>query len=265
MRVNKILLIGLLCLLLLGTMSGLSQAEQRDIYIGDLIKLQIAGDVAPEQIKEKFSEFEIVDLENQEEGYQLTVRTFAPGEKVVQLEDKKIKIEVKSTLDKYKERQKVFAGDLKVQEPDFKWQWSYLLYVLGALVIIIASYYIWQWWKNRAQEEVTPYQFFQQRVTAAAEAEDYFVALTYALKRYLEQTFNFRIIGKTSTEIIAEVEDISALEEHLAALEDWLQQVDYYKYTTAEADGEEQEKLAAELKKIVGEIEEQTADNNRDA
>ena len=265
MKINKILVIGFLCLLMLGTVSGLSQAEQRDIYIGDLIKLQVAGNVAPEQIKEKFSEFEIVDLEQQEDGYQLTVRTFEAGEKVVQLGNKKIKIEVKSTLDKYKQRQKVFAGDLKVQEPDFKWQWSYLLYVLGVVVVAIVGYYIWQWWKSKSQAEIAPYQAFQQRISRAEDAEEYFVALTYALKRYLEQTFNCRIIGKTSAEIIDEVEDISALEEYLEALKNWLQQVDYYKYTTAEADTEEQKELATKLKKIVDKIEEQVTNNKHDS
>jgi len=265
MRKNKIILVGLLFLVLLGTISGLGQAKQRDIYVGDLIELQISGNVAPEQIKEEFSAFEIVDFQQQEDSYQLTVRTFEPGKKVVELGTKKINIEVKSTLDEHKERQKVFAGSLEVKGAPFKWQWKYLIYVIGIIVVGFTSYYIWQWWRTSFKEELSPYQAFKQRLSEAEEATDYFVGLTYALKRYLEATFNRQIIGKTSAEIIAEVEDISVLNDQLAQIEDWLEQVDYYKYTGVEANREEKDKLEAELIELVNQIEEQEEDDSPDS
>ena len=265
MRVEKIKLTLVLIILIMVTLSPLSSGQEREIYVGDIINLRIATDIAPSKIKEKFSVVEIVDFKETAEAYQLQVRSFEAGEKVIKLGDKEIRLVVESTLDKYPERQQVFEGNLGVKEADFRFSWTYLFYLIGLIVLCGVFYYLWQLWKSKSQTPRTAYQKFEELLAQIDGQEGYFVALTYALKRYLEEQFNCRIIGKTSSEIIAEIEDISALKEHLAALEDWLQQVDYYKYTTAEAKIDEEDKLVAELQEIVDEIEAQVPDDKRDS
>ncbi|MFO7819112.1 MAG: hypothetical protein R6V17_02640 [Halanaerobacter sp.] len=264
MRVKKIKLTLVLIILIMVMISPLSNAQERKIYVGDLINLEITTDMAADKVKEKFSAVERVEFKEDAGVYQLKIRSFEPGEKVIELGDKEISLVVESTLEKYSEREEVFKGDLSVKEAEFEFNWTYLFYLIGLIVLSLIVYYLWKLWKSRSWTSKTAYQKFEELFTEAEQREDYLVALTYALKRYLEERFNCQIIGKTSAEIIEEVEDISALQEHLAALEDWLQQVDYYKYTKAEADTDGQYELAAALQEIVDEIEAEAPDDKRD-
>jgi len=74
---------------------GHGLAEERNIYVGDLIELKVITHAfSEEEMRERFSEFEIVALESKTDGYLLTLRTFETGEKTVQLGDKEIVIHV---------------------------------------------------------------------------------------------------------------------------------------------------------------------------
>ena len=108
-------------------------AEERNIYVGDLIELKVTTQAfSQEELREKFSDFEIVSLENKPDGYLLTLRTFETGEKIVHLGDKEIIIHVQSTLDLY-DRTGVFEGSTDVQKPGGSPDWRILVGVSALL------------------------------------------------------------------------------------------------------------------------------------
>ncbi len=77
--------ITLLLLILTLFYSGQVQAEARNIYVGDLIELRISTqEFTKDALIDKFKDFEIVDLDEDNGGYLLTLRSFEAGEKKVE-------------------------------------------------------------------------------------------------------------------------------------------------------------------------------------
>jgi uncharacterized tellurite resistance protein B-like protein len=85
--------------------------------------------------------------------------------------------------------------------------------------------------------------------------KDFFVSLTFAFKKYIEKAFGCKILGKTSSEIMEEIEDISQLHAFLNRIENWLQTADYYKFTTNIATSEKREQQLQKLNEIIKEID----------
>lgn len=99
MKKSKISLLLIILSLFFVISSSSILAEERNIYVGDLIELKIQGeDLTLDELKDKFKDFEIVNVSDISNGYLLTIRSFEPGEKTIQLGDKEIKIVVKSIL-----------------------------------------------------------------------------------------------------------------------------------------------------------------------
>jgi hypothetical protein len=106
----------------------IANSKSRDLYIGDVLELEITtSDFSESQIRNKFKEFEIIDLKKIEKGYLLKIRSFKPGEKEVRLGDKLLKIQVNSTLNQY-EREQVFEGELEVKKAENTVFYQYLFY-----------------------------------------------------------------------------------------------------------------------------------------
>jgi len=73
-----------------------SFAEKRSIFVGDLVEIKItAKQFTEEDLREKFGEFEIVDIKTEKDGYVIPLRSFERGERIVALGDKEIIITVK--------------------------------------------------------------------------------------------------------------------------------------------------------------------------
>ena len=71
----------------------------------------------------------------------------------------------------------------------------------------------------------------RRSASLTAEDDNYFVGLTYCFKEYLENMFQCRIIGKTSTEIIDEITGIHPLDTVLSDIRAWLTECDRMKFT----------------------------------
>ncbi len=253
-NLSKIWTVAFVIVLLL---PGLVTAEERDIYIGDLLTFKITSDShTMEDLQKKFGDFEIVDINELETGYELTMRTFEPGEYSIILGDKKIEILVGSTLEDI-ERDSIFSGELSPLKSSYSSIWFYLFYGLIILLAIIFMILIWHYIKNKQKEDENSYQRFIRKMAVIGITKDeYFVELTFIFKEYLENSFGYQVRGKTSEEIIDEIKDIPELEEKLSEIRRWLRLADYYKYTEAVATADIKEKQQLSLKNLAAEIEE---------
>lgn len=105
----------------------------REIMIGDIIKLKInAPGLSRFDLFEAFAEFEIVDIEKgNDDEYIISIRSFEPGIKRVQIGGKILKIKVISLLDEIDRRNDLFEPDLSIKEPS-----SIYIYILGIILTL---------------------------------------------------------------------------------------------------------------------------------
>jgi hypothetical protein len=256
MRRSRITLVLLLLLSLLVLVNSYTYGENRAIYIGDLIKLEIANtNLSKEDIRDSFKDFEIESLEKLNSGYQVGIRSFKAGEKVVNLGDKELKIQVASTLDEVN-RKDIFEGDLEPKEAEKMLPLYKLLVVMVAIIALLSFLRLRKIFGKRNRKELSIYSQFRTKVEELSlKDENYFVFLTLAFKDYLEQTFNRKIVGKTSSEIIAEINYIPQLDDYLNQIKEWLNFADICKYRGKEVSLEEKKKKRDELVRIVDLIE----------
>ncbi|SNY22182.1 hypothetical protein SAMN06265827_10722 [Orenia metallireducens] len=254
MRRNFILLAVLLAGLVL--VNSYVYAESRAIHIGDLIQLEIAKtDLSKAEIRDSFKAFEIESLEKIDSGYKISIRSFEAGKKIVKLGDRQLKIQVASTLDEI-DRQDIFEGDLEAKEVDKMLPMYKLLVVMVAVIALLSFLRLRKIFSNRSRKELSVYSQFRTKVEEIKlEDDNYFVYLTLAFKDYLEQTFNRKIIGKTSNEIIAEINYIPQLDDYLNQIKEWLSFVDICKYRGKEVSLEKKKEKREELIRIVDLIE----------
>ena len=125
----------------------------------------------------------------------ITLRTFEPGEKVVNLGDSEIIITVKSTLDEI-ERNELFEGNEATESAGFTINFNYLFYV-SAAVFRIRRVDCRQLHKKRRDMLLTPYERFKKRLDEiSADDGDYLVKLTMYFREYLESKFSLGIKAK---------------------------------------------------------------------
>jgi len=235
---------------------GRVYAEERNIYVGDLINIKIANqNLTEEELRDKFADFEIVKLKEEADGYLLTIRSFDPGEKTIQIGNDELKITVKSTL-KEIDRKEVYEGNLTPKPAGFYVEVKYLLYAVVFLFLLTGAILLIRFIRRRKAVVLTPYQRFLGQIDSVAlTMEDCFIQLNFSLKEYLEQCCSCKIKGKTSDEIIQELSRIPNLELNLSALYSWFEKCDYYKFTQAEASMDYKQSILEELKELIPNIE----------
>ncbi len=232
--------------------------EKRSILVGDLIQLKIQSrELSLDELKDRFKDFEIVDITDISEGYLVTLRSFETGEKTVQLGDKEITIVIKSTLDELK-RDEIFEGDTKVQKPGFCIHWKYVFCSLVIVFLLSGGINVFIFLKKRKKKlSFGPYQKFINGLNSIPlERDDYCVWLTLCFKDYIESKYSLRIRGKTSEEIIGEISSVPDLHGSLPVLETWLKECDYYKFSGNAAASDKKLELMNRLKELVAKIEE---------
>ena len=206
--------------------------EGRSVYIGDIITLEVtARGLSAEDVEERLHAFEIVDFIAEGDGYLISIRTFEPGEQRIILGDKEIVIDVRSTLDDIA-RDDIFEADISVIESGFIFHWRLLFYIALGMLALSGGFVLWKAIKKRSGERQSPIQLFLRRSARLSSGDDnYFVDLTFYFKEYLEALYGRRIIGKTSDEIIGELEAIEPLGAMLPEMRGWLAECDRLKFT----------------------------------
>ena len=215
-------------------------AEERNIYIGDVITLQILSpEFSAEEIAEKFRDFEILEIKKEKSGYTVSVQTFEPGEYTILLKSREIVINVKSTLEDIK-RDGIFESDKQIGQSGFLF-FSRVLFCVCAGIFVLAGGFLLFKKIGRTKAKIqTPLElFFNRCVSLSEEDENYFVELTYYFKQYLEILYKVKIIGKTSAEILDELKEIKKLGGILPYIREWMLECDRFKFAGIHAQTEE--------------------------
>lgn len=231
-------------------------AETRNIYVGDIITLQIeTRKFSADELRIKFQDFEILEIKDESGGYLISMRTFDVGERKIPLGDKEIIIKVQSTLDDI-DREDIFEGEAQVIKAGFPFYWRILFYFFAGIFILSGVFFLLRIILKRKKKLQSPYQLFLRCSNAlSADDNNYFVDLTYYFKKYLESLYQFRIIGKTSAEIINELKEIQALEAMLPEIQKWLTECDRFKFTGVDVLREEKQEHYAGLIQLVEKID----------
>ena len=216
----------------------------RNIYIGDIVSLEISSSgTSVEELRALFEEFEILGIEENQDVYVLSVRTFTPGQYTILLADKEIVIEVGSTLDDIL-RDDIFEGDGGVAGSGPLIPWRILLCVAAGLFAFTGVFLLLKNIRKGRAERLSPYQLFLRRCGAISQDDgNYFVDLTFYFKEFVGALYRRRIIGKTTDEIIGELRAIEALDPMLAAIWEWLRECDRLKFTGVAASWIEKDDL----------------------
>jgi hypothetical protein len=246
-------------LLLLLTCSLRVFADTRNIYIGDIVKLQISfpGNVklSTEELNERFKAFEIVEFKDENGEYLISLRSFNVGRHVISLGDKEILINIQSVKEDI-QRESIFEGDTGVAEPGIIFHWSVLFHIAAGIFILSGGYVLVKTLLKGVIKRPSPLQVFIRRSGSLSTLDDgYFVDLTFYFKEYLESLYRFRIIGKTSTEIVNELKGIDLLNIIIPEIQDWLTECDRLKFTGVKAGAETKQEHYTELLEIVKRID----------
>ena len=233
-------------------------AEARNIYIGDIISLEIESkSFSADELRSKFQDFEIVEIKEQSGGYSLSLRAFIPGEYKITLGNKEIIINVQSTLEDIN-REDIFEGDNRVIEPGFSFRWNIAFYIFAGIFALSGGYILIKLFiaKKPKQKDLLGL-FLQRAALLSAEDKNYLVDLTYYFKNYLEAVYKFKIIGKTTSEITKELKNIQGLENMLFDIHKWLTECDRLKFTGVKAQTEEKQEHCQKLIELVEKIDAQ--------
>ena len=233
------------------------QASMREIMIGDIIKLKVnVPGLSKFDLIEKFDEFEIIDIKKEgNEEYIISIRTFEPGTKNIQIGDKNIKIKVISLLDTIN-RDGLFEPELSIIKPS-----SIYIYILGIIIpLLIILFLLLQLniltksiinGKKVKKQEVNPYILAKERLQNCNQQRCYFAYLTYILKEYIDNMYQLNIRGKSAEEIIAILKNITELKDYIKKIEDYLYRLEEYKYKNIEVDNQLKQKEKAFLSELI--------------
>ena len=210
---------------------GDAPEEPRSIFVGDILALGLATKVfSPAELRDKFTDFEIIDIKETADGYLLSIRTFVPGEYTVALGSTQVIIDVKSTLDEI-EREELFEGDSSTAASGLAIPWRILFCAAAGVFAVFCALLLIRALRKKRTKALGPLEVFLSEADALSAAdENYFVDLTRCFKEYIEALFGRRIIGKTSSEIIDELRDLHKLDALLPEIGGWLYECDRFKF-----------------------------------
>ena len=252
MKLKYILCVFVAALLLLGA----SAPEQaRNIYIGDIITLDVTG-FSGDSLLASFRDFDIVDIQEEPDGgVRLSLRAFAPGEYNIRLGSQELLIDVHSTLDDI-QREDLFEGDVQVTGSALPFHWRFLFYIAVGISILSGAFLLLKTLQRKRIKPLVPLLDFLRRSGALSREDDnYFVDLTRFFKEYLEAVYATHIIGKTSVEIMRELNGIAVLSPFLPEIQSWLIECDRLKFTGVSVSGDDKQALYDSLLDIVQRID----------
>lgn len=246
----------ILLFILLLTISALFRtdviAEKRNIYIGDIIRLQInSAETTKEDIMNALSQFEVTDIKEIDNGYEVSFRSFDIGDKVIKLGNKEITVSISSTLNDY-DREDIFESDMTVRGSTkvINWFMIYMILIVIlaiSLIILLISYIK----SKRNSTNITPFVRFNNRLESLEMSSiSVLVDMTAILKSYLEEVHNCTIRGKTSNEIMDDIDKIPNTSSYRAMMSNWLTICDAYKFSGELVNEEQKEGLRVQLRHI---------------
>ncbi|MCL1792327.1 MAG: hypothetical protein FWG34_00500 [Oscillospiraceae bacterium] len=246
----------ILFLFLSASMQTFSYASQeRNIYIGDVITLQIdSQDLSADEIAEKFRDFEILGIAKQSGGYLVSARILKVGEHKIYLGGREILIDARSTLDDI-DRDDIFEAELRPPEPDFAFYLRIAVCAFAGIFVLSGGYVLLKKIFVKKPKEQNPLELFLHRSASLSEEdENYFVDLTHYFKNYLEALYGFHIIGKTTPEIAGELKNSGLAGDTITEIWHWLAECDRLKFTGVQVQGEKKKEHYTRLLYLVKKI-----------
>ncbi|HEY9060231.1 MAG TPA: hypothetical protein VIO64_06985 [Pseudobacteroides sp.] len=256
MKKGRIILSLLVICIFAAGLSGIAQAEKRSIFIGDVIELKVTSqNITIEELRDKFKDFEIIDIKENDDSFLLALRSFEPGEKTVRIGNREVKINVKSTLKELK-REGIYEGDTLPVAAGSSIGWKYVLFAFIGITLVTGGFNLWWLLKRRKKSRMDPYGLFKMQAKGVSlDDRDYLVQLTKSFKEYIETVYSCTIRGKTTSELIKELSSIPDLQPVLPAIQNWLSEGDCFKYMGVSAKQEKKQELLDWLLELVRKID----------
>jgi len=143
--------------------------------------------------------------------------------------------------------------------------WEWLWWTLLGIMVAVALYAAWKWWQKRrafvpqlppVPAHVRARQRLQEALALIGQPEPFCVAVSDALRSYLEERFDFRAPERTTEEFLYELQDTDRLTgEQKESLGDFLQRCDLVKFARYEPAEPELRDLHAAALRLVEETE----------
>lgn len=173
----------------------------KEYNIGDNISLKIKGNISREKIEKAFENFKNVKIDENKNYTIVSFRSFTLGKNSIDLGDKKIIINIKSTLDK--KDTKIFKNlkdnKNKYLEKDYPYKtitfgiFSAFFLILGLVILAI----------NRRKDA---FNIFRKNIKKTT-AENWSENISYSLRDYLDRVYQSNLLnGEYKKGILDDVE-----------------------------------------------------------
>lgn len=213
----------------------------RDILIGDRINLLISGSTE-EKIRKAFHDFEIESISETDGGLKIALRGYQAGEQVVEIGDKSLVFNIKSSLE----------GGEKDIYPDLSdnsgrllsrgsFPWIFVSGILIGLAALTALLWVVIGSRKKCMEQISPRERFYGGLDSLGE--DYTYDISYLTREYADHLMGSNLLsGRYEKEMEVPQELTCFLEE--------LDKLKFAKNSLGN-----REELTARAKKLIGVIE----------
>lgn len=165
-------------------------AFSKEYNIGDKITLKIDGDISKSEIEKSLEDYNVSSLEKDKDGsYIVTFTTYKVGENEIQLGDKKIKIDVVSTLDpSEKEIYEALSNPNNAYiETDYP-HLGILATVAGVIAVVTAFL------MHLVDRAKNPYIIFKKGMSKVNEL-NWKEKISLELRRYIDNMYGTNFLG----------------------------------------------------------------------
>lgn len=230
-----------------------SYGEERDLYIGDPVTIEIGTlSVNEADIRRAFKDFTIHDITNSETGYQVTISTLKTGEHLVEIGGNSILFTVASTLEPY-ENGDIYEGNLALPDRRLENAMPIVMGISGILALISIIFLIIKYFRNKAANISTPYgRFTAYMSTVNIEDKNSLGGMTKALKLYCAESYEKPLVSLSSADFINEISLV--LPRKPNAVITWLSDCDAIKYQDIDINASTIETLKESLLTIVEDL-----------
>ncbi len=143
--------------------------------------------------------------------------------------------------------------------------WAWVWWTLLVLAVAAAAFFLWRWWQKKKAVEafvppIPPHVRAKQRLTEAlallGQPREFCIAVSDALRIYLEERFSFRAPERTTEEFLLDLKQTDLLmRDQKDSLEDFLTRCDLVKFAKYEPREPELRDLHVSALRLVEETE----------
>lgn len=233
---------------------GMINGDERPIYVGDVIELNIdSRTYSVSDIELAFDEFEIIELTRADKMYSLKIRSFEVGEHIVNLGNTDLVISIASMLSEDENELKI--ANVELEKVGVVLPWSIIKFVFLTISLIGVVVFMVIWVKDRPKKQLSNHdQFIIAVKLIKIDDKDYAYKLTLLFKEYLSKQFVLSLSGLTRIELINCLSSVQAVKASLSIIDLWLSKCDTFKYSKDKASIEAKEILRQELLAFVDSI-----------